>query len=654
MPIFPTGYDENTSPTTSDKILIADVSNSNKTEWTEVWNLPFSTIEQARLDEKMDKVFIEAINAQSTVTYVSWFTATLAQQGIISDGTYVYAISSDLCIKFNEAWTEITRRTITTDVPSQTHKWDGCYYDWILYIGSGYYALWEVGAILKLNASDLSVNGYVLTEWGHDVSAIARKSDWTFWCASYNTPLAPKIYRYSSTLWYEDEFSLESIHGTYAYDGLEWDGDFLLANAHNWITGNEYIFKYYFDWTQFILVQKIPHLLNSQQCGQGISFNPSNHSILWMCSQTDNRLIKTTYASTSESFFTGVAKLEWGNIFEWSQNFDSNTLYVDATNNRIGVGLTNPNDLVSIMGANSTIPSLWGTSVTKLGLYNVFGWNPWYWMIFWVLGSWKGFIQEQRVDGTATSYDLLLQPNGGNVGIWTSSSTKNLEVSWASNTQILATNTTTGEAQFALKSGTSPTVITHYYRNSDDTYWIYDGSVTFLRWNWPNHWTYPRTVSITDISAWQNVACAMLTVQSTTKWFLPPKMTTTQKNAITWPVAWLIVHDTDLNKLQHYAGAWYHILDSRQVTLDATNTAGGTTGDRTINKPSGTVNIAAAWTTVTVTNSLVTTSSIVLTNLRTNDATATIKNVVPWSGSFVITLWAAATAEVSIWFLVIN
>lgn len=653
MPIFPTGYDENTSPTTSDKILIADVSNSNKTEWTEVWNLPFSTIEQARLDEKMDKVFIEAINAQSTVTYVSWFTATLAQQGIISDGTYVYAISSDLCIKFNEAWTEITRRTITTDVPSQTHKWDGCYYDWILYIGSGYYALWEVGAILKLNASDLSVNGYVLTEWGHDVSAIARKSDWTFWCASYNTPLAPKIYRYSSTLAYEAEFSLESIHGTYAYDGLEWDGDFLLANAHNWITGNEYLFKYYFDWTQFIMVQKIPHLLNSQQCGQGISFNPSNHSILWMCSQTDNRLIKTTYASTSESFFTGVAKLEWGNIFEWSQNFDSNTLYVDATNNRIGIGLTNPNDLVSIMGANSTIPSLWGTSVTKLGLYNVFSSNPWYGMLFWVLGNGNWFIQQQRVDGTATSYNILLQPNGGKVWIWTSSNPNwLLDVQSASTPQIFVINTTTWEAQNVLKSNTTSTTL--FYRESDYTFWMYDWATTFFRRYWPSHATYPNTASITDIALNQNVACAVLTVQSTTKWFLPPKMTTTQKNAITWPVAWLIVHDTDLNKLQHYAGAWYHILDSRQVTLDATNTAGGTTGDRTINKPSGTVNIAAAWTTVTVTNSLVSTSSIVHAVLRTNDTTATIKNVVPWSGSFVINLWAAATAEVSIWFVVFN
>jgi len=90
------------------------------------------------------------------------------------------------------------------------------------------------------------------------------------------------------------------------------------------------------------------------------------------------------------------------------------------------------------------------------------------------------------------------------------------------------------------------------------------------------------------------------------------------------------------------------------LTINATNTATGTTGNQTINKASGTVNIAAAGTTVTVTNSLVTASSIVYAVIRTNDATATIKNVVPAAGSFVINLNAATTAETSIGFFVIN
>ena len=86
----------------------------------------------------------------------------------------------------------------------------------------------------------------------------------------------------------------------------------------------------------------------------------------------------------------------------------------------------------------------------------------------------------------------------------------------------------------------------------------------------------------------------------------------------------------------------------------ATNTAGGVTGNQTIDRPTGTVNIAASGTSVTVTNNLVTTSSLVFAVIRTNDSTATIKNVVPLNGSFTINLGAAATAEISVGFWVIN
>lgn len=85
-----------------------------------------------------------------------------------------------------------------------------------------------------------------------------------------------------------------------------------------------------------------------------------------------------------------------------------------------------------------------------------------------------------------------------------------------------------------------------------------------------------------------------------------------------------------------------------------TITAPATTGDQTINRPSGTVNFAAASSTLTVTNSLVTANSIVLAVVRTNDTTAVLKNVVPAAGSFVINLEAAATAETSVGFLVLN
>lgn len=86
----------------------------------------------------------------------------------------------------------------------------------------------------------------------------------------------------------------------------------------------------------------------------------------------------------------------------------------------------------------------------------------------------------------------------------------------------------------------------------------------------------------------------------------------------------------------------------------STITAGGTTGAQTINKPSGRVNIAAGQSSIVVTDALVTTSSLVFATVASNDATATLKNVVSGSGSFTVTLTATATAETKVNFLVVN
>ena len=50
------------------------------------------------------------------------------------------------------------------------------------------------------------------------------------------------------------------------------------------------------------------------------------------------------------------------------------------------------------------------------------------------------------------------------------------------------------------------------------------------------------------------VASAQVEIVSTTKGFLPPRMTTTQKNAIASPVAGLMVYDTTLNLISVYNG----------------------------------------------------------------------------------------------------
>ncbi len=90
------------------------------------------------------------------------------------------------------------------------------------------------------------------------------------------------------------------------------------------------------------------------------------------------------------------------------------------------------------------------------------------------------------------------------------------------------------------------------------------------------------------------------------------------------------------------------------VSFSKTITAGGTTGAQTINDVCGSVNFAAAATSLVVTNSLVTANSVIIATVATNDATMTSVQVVAGSGSFTIYADVAPTAETRVNFLVIN
>ena len=90
------------------------------------------------------------------------------------------------------------------------------------------------------------------------------------------------------------------------------------------------------------------------------------------------------------------------------------------------------------------------------------------------------------------------------------------------------------------------------------------------------------------------------------------------------------------------------------IVVNKTITAAGTTGAQTINQTSGSVNFAIAATSLVVTNSLVTTSSVILATVASNDATMKSVQAVAAAGSFTLYANAAATAETRVNFLVLN
>jgi hypothetical protein len=98
---------------------------------------------------------------------------------------------------------------------------------------------------------------------------------------------------------------------------------------------------------------------------------------------------------------------------------DTDTLVVDDTNNRVGIGTSSPKTrLQSSAGGVLTAPSL-GSSSTNAPLYLTNN-DTSYGLVVGVNSS-DGhvWLQAQRTDGTATAYNITLNEAGGNVLVGT-------------------------------------------------------------------------------------------------------------------------------------------------------------------------------------------------------------------------------------------
>lgn len=82
----------------------------------------------------------------------------------------------------------------------------------------------------------------------------------------------------------------------------------------------------------------------------------------------------------------------------------------------IGIGTNSPNAGLQISKGADQSPPAAGSNTGAACFGNDTSSNA-YGLVMGADGFGKGYISAQRTDGTATTYDLVIQPNGGNVGI---------------------------------------------------------------------------------------------------------------------------------------------------------------------------------------------------------------------------------------------
>jgi hypothetical protein len=297
-----------------------------------------------------------------------------------------------------------------------------------------------------------------------------------------------------------------------------------------------------------------------------------------------------------------------GNVVQESAN-----LFWDNTNGRLGIGGT-PSafklDIVGTSSANIIGVKVRNTSTngyTEINCYNNTGGDNDR-IYFGVGGTATGDVYQNRgyfisslalegitfTAGKTTTGDMRFFTGGnnerlrifgnGNIGINTTTDagfkldvngtarvSGDLRITQSGSTTFGVNIATTGGAT-TITPISSTSNITLISQNSNSSLSLAPSSVTLasrggnLFVNALNVLAFETGASSTErarfatttgnllINTTTDVASSKLTIQSTTQGFLPPRMTTTQKNAIATPVAGLMVYDTTLNLISVFNG----------------------------------------------------------------------------------------------------
>jgi hypothetical protein len=253
---------------------------------------------------------------------------------------------------------------------------------------------------------------------------------------------------------------------------------------------------------------------------------------------------------------TGAIQFSNGSAFA----SDAANLFWDDTNNRLGVGTNAPNHLTEFLGAGMNIPSSITSPVNLLLSSNFSG-------VGLKLGL--GTIQSTQGGGAGTSaFALNINPFGGNTNFGTTSDL-------GARVGIRGTGSTSATTSLLVQNSAG----TEWFRIYDNGTTTFAGNITaasniecfstmFVRGQLWGGTTNDLRLGTNGFGNAMAIASATgdvsistsLTLNSTTKGFLPPRMTTTQKNAIASPAAGLVVYDSTTNKLQCYNGSTWNDL----------------------------------------------------------------------------------------------
>jgi hypothetical protein len=281
----------------------------------------------------------------------------------------------------------------------------------------------------------------------------------------------------------------------------------------------------------------------------------ANNNVLAYTSATDiweNKTVETALGYTpfqlpsltsgSVLFSNGTTIAQKNASFFW-----------DNTNNRLGIGTTTPATALDVNGtirASTLRADVLNNTANTVTLIQFTGTGN---RLFDNSGVQVANIRNSNFQiGTTTDAGFKLDVNGtarvqGNTTIVAATPVLNVNVTANTQTSALYFNALDGTPRAGIMANIATGEIRYLATATGYFPTFYSNNVERMR---------IATTGNVLINTTTDIASSQLTIASTTKGFLPPRMTTTQKNAIATPAAGLVVYDTTLNKLCLYTTTW--------------------------------------------------------------------------------------------------